>query len=410
MKKAIIVSFLVLIVCGGALFSQQVYDKILAMIEALRDPSLATETYVLGPGDRLQIDLWGNANATYKIAVSQDGTIFMPKQEGGVVQLPGGAISAVQTGDAIPALGEVRAEGLTVDELEKEIQERIKKYYRGVYTRVSLFGLRSFSVTIHGSIGNPGVYSVTPLYHLSHFIELAGGVTSTGSYRNIVIKGSDGVVDTFDLYQFYYRGDMDHNPLVMEGDMVLVPQALMTVNISGRILRRGTFELKEGERLKDLIEIAGGFRQHGSLTRPIKVYNIKKPEEVIEVDPFKLMIENDSLSNIELHTGDVVTIPMEPFTVTVVGQVTQGGTFEYEPGADFNYYLGLAGGYGERANEGDIRITRWDGSRLKWKQGVEIRPGDTIVIGRAELKGWKDYLQVTLNAANLLFIIWTVSQ
>jgi len=105
-----------------------------------------------------------------------------------------------------------------------------------------------------------------------------------------------------------------------------------------------------------------------------------------------------------------VTVPTEPFTVTVVGQVTLGGSFEYEPGADFNYYLGLAGGYGERANEGNVRITRWDGTRLKWKTGVEIKPGDTIVIGRAELKGWKDYLEVTLNAANLLFIIWTVSR
>ena len=100
---------------------------------------------------------------------------------------------------------------------------------------------------------------------------------------------------------------------------------------------------------------------------------------------------------------------MDPFSVTVVGQVTKGGTFEYEPGADFYYYLGLAGGYGERANEGSIRITRWDGTRVKWNQGTEIKPGDTIVIGRSELKGWRDYLEVTLNAANLLFIVWTIS-
>jgi protein involved in polysaccharide export with SLBB domain len=410
LRKVIVLLGLFLGLLGSGLLSQEIYDKKIAMIKALKDPSLAAETYVLGPGDKLQLDLWGNENATYKIAVSQDGTVFIPKYSGSAVQLPGAEFSTVQTGDVIPSLGEIVAEGLTLGELEREIQERVKKYYRGVNARISLYGLRSIEVSIHGSVHDPGVYAITPLYQLSHLIDLAGGITSNGSYRNIEIEGKKGTIDTFDLYQFFYKADMDHNPHILEGDVVMVPLALMSVKISGRVLRRGTYELKSGERLKELIEIAGGFQQHGSLTRPIKIYNIKNPDEVIEIDPYKLMIENDSLSNIELHTGDVITIPMEPFTVTVIGQVTLGGTFEYEPGADFNYYLGLAGGYGERANEGDIRITRWDGTRLKWKQGVEIKPGDTVVIGRSELKGWRDYLEVTLNAANLLFIIWTVSK
>ncbi len=410
LKKIVMVSCLALLLCSSTLLPQQGYDKTLAMIEALQNPSLAPETYLLGPGDLLQLDLWGNANARYRVEVSQKGTVFIPKYEGTAMQIPGTGYTAVQTGDMIPSLGEIPAKGLTLEELEDAIENKVRKYYRGVHVSIALYRLRSYSVSIHGSINDPGVYAITPLYRLSHLIELAGGIIATGSFRNIVIKRENGVIDTFDLYQFLYKGNIEHNPYVLEGDMVTIPQALMSVKISGRILKRGTYELKEGERLKELIEIAGGFRHHGSLTRSIKVYNISSPDDITEVDPYKLLIEKDSLSNIALHTGDVVTIPMEPFTVTVVGQVTQGGTFEYEPGADFNYYLGLAGGYGERANEGDIRITRWDGTRLKWKQGVEIKAGDTIVIGRAELKGWRDYLQVTLNAANLLFIIWTVSQ
>ena len=411
MKKINILISIFIILNSNLLFSQtSETDKVYLMMEALKDPSLAPLTYTLGPGDRILLDLWGNTNATYELAVSQDGTIFIPRSDGSAAQIPYSGFTSLSSAEIVPALGEIRAEGLTIGELKDEIEKRVKKYFRGVNVRVSLSKLRMFSISIHGSVRDPGVYSITPMYRLSNLIEIAGGITETGSYRNITIKSEDGISRTYDLYDFLYKGNMEQNPYINAGDIVIIPQAVMSVKITGRVYRSGNYELKEGERLRDLIEIAGGFRKWGSLTRTIKIYNIKNPDEVTEIDPYKLLVENDSLSNVELETGDVVTIPMEPYTVTVVGQVTLGGTFEYESGADFSYYLGLAGGYAERANTGNIHITRRDGTRLKWKRGVEIKPGDTIVIGRSELKGWRDYLEVTLNAANLLFIIWTVSR
>ncbi len=411
MRKVICCIFVLVIFCSCLLFSQEIYeDKVRFMMEALTNPSLAPETYVLGAGDRLQLHLWGNANAAYRLSVSQDGNIFIPKYESGVAQLPGAAYATVQMGDVVPSLGEIHAKGLTLDELQEEIQSRVKKYYRGVNARVSLIGLRLIPVSIHGSVVESGAYSITPLYRLSHLVELCGGISPVGSHRRISIEKTNGSCNTYDLYKFHYKGDFVENPYLEAGDIVIVPQAIMSVKVGGRLFRTGNFELKKGERLRDLIEMAGGYKKRGSLTRTIKIFNIKDPDNVVEVDPYKLLIENDSLSNVELKTGDVISVPMEPFTVTVVGQVTLGGTFEYEPGADFNYYLGLAGGYAERANEGDIRITRLDGTLLKWKQDVEIKPGDTVFIGRSEIKGWIEFLQVGLNAANLLFIIWTVSR
>ena len=381
------------------------------MMQSLKNPSLAPLDYKLGPGDRVLINLWGNKNAIYKLSVSRDGSVFLPKYTKSMSsQFPMSGYSNIQTLDVVPALGEIKAEGLTVDDLKTEVERRISKYFHGVNARVTLYSLREFTVSIVGNITKPGVYSVTPLYRLSNLIEIAGGIKGNGSRRNISIKNRNGITHTYDLYEFYYKGNPEQNPHIKPGDIITIPQAVMSVKILGRVLKTGNYEIKKGERLKDLIEMAGGLQKRGSLTRKIKIYNINDPKILTEIDPYKLLVENDSLSNIELQTGDVVTIPSEPFTVTVVGQVTQGGTFEYEPGADFNYYLGLAGGFGERANEGNIRITRWNGTRIKWKRGVEIKPGDTIVVGRAELKGWKDYLEVTLNAANLLFIIWTVSR
>lgn len=381
------------------------------MIESLMNPALSPLTYALGPGDKISLNLWGNINVNYTIGVARDGTIFIPRKSmrATASQFPIAGVSAVPVVETVPALGEIRVVGLTVAELKKVIEERVKNYFRGVNVRITLIGLRSFPIPILGSVARAGVYSITPLYRLSHIIKRVGGISQTGSYRNIIIKKPDGSSHIYDLYEFFYKGNMEQNPYIKAGDIVMIPQAIMSVKITGRVLRTGNYELKEGDRIKDLIEFAGGIQKRGSLIRTIKIYNIKNPDDVFEVDPYKLLIENDSISNIELKTGDVVTIPMEPFTITIIGEVMQGGTFEYEPGADFNYYLGITGGYAERANVGDIRITRWDGTQLKWRRGVGIKPGDTIVIGRSEFKGWRDYLEVTLNAANLVFIIWTVS-
>jgi len=409
LKKIICFALILIFFNISILFSQTAeMSSEYLMIEALMNPTLSPLTYTLGPGDRISLNLWGNVNANYTITVARDGTIFIPRKSKVAQPQVQGYVGTSIT-ETVPSLGQIKVVGLTIEELKEMIEERVKKYFRGVNIRVTLSGLRVFPTPVLGNVVSPGVYSITPLYRLSHLIKRAGGILGTGSYRNIMIKKPDGSSKVYDLYQFLYKGNMEQNPYIKTGDIVIIPQAFMTVKIIGSVCKRGNFELKKGERLKDLIEFARGFQSGGSLTKAIKIYNIKTPDEILEIDPYKLLIENDSLSNIELRTGDVVTIPREPFTVTVIGQVRLGGSFEYEAGADFYYYLGLAGGYGERANEGNVHITRWDGTRLKWKKGVEIKPGDTIVIGRLELKGWKDYLEVTLNAANLIFIIWTTT-
>ena len=156
------------------------------MIQSLKDPSLAPLTYTLGSGDRIYLNLWGNTNADYRITVSQDGNIFIPKKTTPQVPVQGyGVMTATET---VPALGEIKAEGLTINELKEKIEERVKRYFRGVNVRVSLSGLRTFPVSILGNVIDPGVYSITPLYRLSNLVEIAGGILGTGTYRNIKIK------------------------------------------------------------------------------------------------------------------------------------------------------------------------------------------------------------------------------
>ncbi len=406
--------WILIIFNSNLLFSQIVTPEMsreYVMMKALQDPSLAPLTYIFGPGDVIKLDIWGNTNVTYGLCVSQDGTIFIPRFEGvkPITSLSG--YTGVSLSEPVPALGEIKAEGLTAGELKEEIEKRIRKYFHGVNVRVSLTGLRQFPTSIHGGVKYPDIYQITPLYRLSNLIEIAGGISGTGSYRNITIKSTDGSSQLYDLYEFFYKGEMGQNPYLKEGDIVIVAQAVMSVKIRGEILKEGNYELKVGERLKDIIEIAGGFKKRGSLSKTIRIHNVRNPDEVKEIDPYKLFVENDSLSNVEIETGDLIIVSPEPFTVTITGEVNLGGVFEYEHGlTDFYYYLGLAGGYSEWANPKNVGIIRHDGTTLKWKKGVEIKTGDRIIVGRAQIRDWRDLLEVSVNVANVLFMIWAISK
>ncbi|MCK4235220.1 SLBB domain-containing protein, partial [candidate division WOR-3 bacterium] len=244
MKKIIGLILTVLFFYSNFLFAQspEMSDQYL-MIESLMNPSLSPLTYTLGPGDNILLNLWGNINADYTITVARDGTIFIPRKSVSTTsQFPIAGVLAVPVTETVPALGEIKAVGLTVAELKEVIEERVKNYFRGVDVRVTLTGLRSFPISIVGSVARAGVYSITPLYRLSHVIKRGGGISETGSYRNIVIKKPDGSSHIYDLYEFFYKGNIEQNPYIKAGDIVMVPQAVMSVKITGRVLRTGNYE------------------------------------------------------------------------------------------------------------------------------------------------------------------------
>ena len=367
----------------------------------LEDASFAPADYVLGPGDGVVVNIWGKVNATHRLTVLPDGKIFIPM----AVRSQLGSLPI----ERCAAIGDLRASGLTVEELQKKIAKKVANLYQGVEVSVSLRALRKIRVSVLGQVKRPGVYVATRLYRVSDVLRKASGPTNLGSLRKVEIQRGEESVAVVDLYSFLLKADKTQNPYVMSQDIIYVPVGEIKVRIYGRVRRPGVYELKPGEKLSDLITMAEGLDPRAAM-KSIKIYNVATPDQLREVDTYKVWVERDLSSDIVLGNGDVVVIPTEAYTITVVGHVIKGGTFLYEPGTTFSYYLGLAGGYGERANTGSVRITRWGGDEVKWKKGVPIEPGDTIVIGGMEIKGWRDYLNVSLQAATLFFIIWQVTR
>ena len=347
--------------------------------------SLAGADYILGPGDRLMVYVNSLQERRHQVFVSPEGKIILP------------------------VIGEVLVNGMTIQQLQALLTLEYQKYLKDFKVTVVLVGLRRITIQVLGQVARPGVYQCSPLDRVSSAIGKAGGPTAQASIRTVDLLRNGQTIATLDLYKYLRYNDQLQNPKLEFGDIIFLPISTNYVKINGQVYRPGRYEIKEGEKLMDLIAMAGGLTPRAT-NDFIKITNVLNPDKVTSIDIKALTIYQNESLNIPLKPGDIVTVPTTPTTVTVVGHVQKPGTFAYEPGTVLSYYIGLAGGYGERANVRNLKINRWGGKTIKSKEDTEVEPGDVIVVGGLEIKGWRDYIQVAMQTATLFFIIWQVSR
>jgi protein involved in polysaccharide export with SLBB domain len=267
----------------------------------------------------------------------------------------------------------------------------------------------AIKVQVLGQVRNPGLHTLQAYDRLASAVGVAGGPTEQASIRSVILMHDGKPADTLDLYLYLSQNRQDQNPEVKDGDIVFFPLAANMVTVFGQVFKQGKYEIKPGERLMDVITMAGGFTPF-STREDIKIQNIARPDSVISISLKRFALDRDPALNIQLQAGDIVTVPTTPTTVTVVGQVQKGGTFPYEPGTLLSYYLGMAGGYAERASTGNIRINRWGGKTVKGRESTAIEAGDVVVVGEMQLKGWRDYINLIAQVATTGFIVWQVAR
>lgn len=196
--------------------------------------------YVLGPGDQLNLTLYGNQESVNEMLISPEGTVTIPY--GGIVQLG----------------------GLTLEQAEARISRLlISKGFETLEnggTRLSLAvtGYRSFPVTVIGA-RNSGQFVVPSIASAFHALVLAGGPSTRGSYRSIEVIRKGKIIQTIDLYRFLVNGDRSMDVTLQENDVINIPVYESIVRIRGEVKRPGFFELLKEENMDRLLVFAGGF-------------------------------------------------------------------------------------------------------------------------------------------------------
>lgn len=304
---------------------------------------LDPEQYICGRGDTFDLNFWGQQNFKLRITVDIEGRTFIPK------------------------IGYVDLVGKTLAQTRQIVKKAVARYYPGLNFDLSLVIPRTFLVNVIGFIARPALYSATPLDRVGTVLSRAGAIS--GSRRRIEIERRGGKRLTADLLMYELTGDPKYNPFLLDGDIVRVPYADVTVSISGPVKRPGGYELIASHDLAELLQLSGGFTATVTRQLPIRVVKRERERDVEVSLPFP----QSGAPNVSLGDGDHVFVPtvaeLQP-SIAVIGPVSGGSAADevtivrrmtYFEGATVGSLLERAGGVGVSADLSAAFIRRQNG-------------------------------------------------
>ena len=277
------------------------------------DPmELAGPDYILGPGDALRVDVWGNIEGHYQSIIDRNGEIVLPK------------------------IGVINLLGQTFSQAKETINKQIGKYFKQYQVNVSLDSLRSINVFLVGEVQAPGTYQVSSLSSVLTVLSEAGGPTKNGSLRNVRVLRNGKQLAQIDLYNFFQSGDNSQDIRLQAGDTILVPIAGSLVGVSGDVRRPAIYELAPEETLGDLLDMAGGIVSTAYLQK-IRLQRVVNHDRQAVID-LSLSGTADKVAetlNYRLQDRDLVQIA--PITdaggyVSLTGYVARPGEYQLETG------------------------------------------------------------------------------
>jgi len=264
--------------------------------------------YIVGPGDRISIQMFGKENNELELEVNREGKIIFP------------------------TYGPFSVTGLTFSEMKRLLVSKIKEKVIGVDVIIGMATLRSMRVFVLGDAYKPGPYNLSSLSSITHAIFAAGGINEIGSLRNIQLKRSGKLIKTLDLYQLLIEGDSSNDVLLQSGDVIFVPSLGHTAAISGQVRRPAIYELTPGDDFSKIIKMSGGLLASAfSQSAIIERFNDNNTRAIINID-----FTNKQALLLKVHNGDAIKVmkTAEAFTqsITLIGALSRPGKYQWQQG------------------------------------------------------------------------------
>nr|WP_314603283.1 SLBB domain-containing protein [uncultured Capnocytophaga sp.] len=290
------------------------------------------ENYIINTGDELLIEVWGATENSTTQKVDNQGNIILP------------------------LAGKVHVGGLNFTEAKARINTALRRIYAGIaapegsyskiYTGVSIANIRTVKVNIIGEVQAPGTYSISALSNVINALYASGGPTKNGSFRNIQVVRSGKTIATLDIYDFLLKGSQQGNINLNDQDVIIVPPYKNQVEVIGFVKREGIYEVKEGEKLSNLIDFFGGFSA-----------NAYKDNLVIErISGAKREVKEVALSEAEkfaIYGGDKLIVhklsDIYHNKISITGAVYQPGNYAYKDGMTVLDLINKAAGIRDEA-------------------------------------------------------------
>lgn len=269
--------------------------------------------YIVGPGDSLRIDIWGNIEGSYHVTVDRNGEIIIPR------------------------VGVINLWGQRFAEARETIRRQISKYFSNFEFNVTMGAIRSIQVFIVGEVEAPGTYQVSSLSTVLTALSSAGGPTGNGSLREIRLLRNGQNISTIDFYDFFLTGDKRNDVRLQSGDTIFVPAVGPLVAVAGNVRRPAIYELKNESSLEDVLVLSGGLAPTAYLQK-VQVERVQAHDRKIILDLDLKGSDLHQLAGMSTKIQDRDKITVSPISLT--GGFVQLKGYVVRPG-DYQLFEGM---------------------------------------------------------------------
>ncbi|MCK4257786.1 MAG: polysaccharide biosynthesis/export family protein [Halanaerobiales bacterium] len=237
--------------------------------------------YLLSTGDMIEFSVWNHPDLTKRMIVRPDGFI------------------------SVPLAGELKAENLTPNELQTEIETLLAKYINSPQVTISVIEFKIAEVSVLGAVVRSGVYQIDAHTRLLEVLARAAIDEKVALLEEVSLTRNDSVIK-IDVERLLREGGYQNYDL-QEGDVIYVPFATREVYILGEVKKPGAYAIEKKTTPADVLAMAGGPTERGDLKK-VKIIH-KADFNSIEVINLKDYLDNNTGEQvIYLQDGDIIQI------------------------------------------------------------------------------------------------------
>jgi protein involved in polysaccharide export with SLBB domain len=323
-----------------------------------------TPDYVIGPGDELRLQIWGQVNQHGSFVVDRTGSISLPE------------------------VGTLHVAGLQFSQLSDFLRSQLGRVYRNFDLNVNLGQLRSIQIFVVGQARKPGSFTIGSLSTLLNALFASGGPLPQGSLRDIQVKRGSATVTHFDLYDLLLRGDKSRDVPLQTGDVIFIPDVGPQVAVLGSVTTPAIYELRGEKSFNEVVALAGGLTNvaAGSQVRVERIYKHTE-RSVISVD----LATGD---NSPVQDGDIVSVAsiIDRFkdAVTLRGNVANPGRYPWSQGMRISDLIPsrealVTRNYYQKKDQLGQTSSDYNGPRQEGALGIQSAPAGDAAVGRQGL-------------------------
>lgn len=240
--------------------------------------------YVIGDGDGLQISVWGNPELSVSITVRPDGKI------------------------SLPALGDIKASGLTPTELKGVLEKELVAFVKKPIVTVIVTGITNYQVLVFGNGASPGIQTLNKETTLLQFLSRLGTLQNADLERAYLVRNKQKIKTNF--YELFVKGDLTQDIVLEHNDIIFIPDNFPNrINIVGAVKAPNTLPYKEGLTILDVILSVGGFTQFAKENDVVVMRRSDKGDwRVQRTVRVKDMMKGDLAENILIMPGDFILV------------------------------------------------------------------------------------------------------